>query len=178
MQPGAGSQVGVCEKQVAWHKNPGRERFQVPWGRLDPGETDSPQPTLIFCSALTFGFWTPVSQVRAGEGLRYDLDLALSAWGFEVSLLGGEREREREEEEVEGKWGEKGDNRGKGGGGRNWGGEGKRSEAAGGAGGGKDTGVGGRRDDWLPSVILSSEGEERMRKQEIRPKGGMERGRV
>lgn len=30
-------------------------------------------------------------------------------------------------------------------------------------------------DDWLPSVILSSEGEERMRKQEIRFKGGMER---
>lgn len=105
--------------------------------------------------------------------MRDDLDPALSVWGFNASLLGeGERE-----EEVEGKRGEKGDTGGKeeeGGNGEGKGREEKRSCRRRGwrEGHGREAG----EDDWLPSVILSSEGEERMRKQEIRFKGRMEGG--
>ena len=50
---GLGARWGVCEKQVAWHRNPWQgEGSRCPRGRLDP-ETRSPQPTLILCSVLT-----------------------------------------------------------------------------------------------------------------------------
>ena len=77
---------------------------------------------------------------------------------------------------MEGKRGENGDTGGKSEEGGN--GEGKGREAklleerVEGSTQGREAG----EDDWLPSVILSSEGEERMRKQEIRFKRRMEGG--
>lgn len=116
-----------------------------------------------FLLSSDLGFWTPTSQIRAGEGLMDDLDLALSVWGLKMSPARGE--------ETERRLGRTGDRKEKSegrrrkeqvrGGGRAPAGERRREGCR-----GEGRGRGG-----LPSVILSSEEEERMRKQEIGFKG-------
>ena len=88
-----------------------------------------------------------------------------------MSLLGEERAVE-----VEGKQGEKGDTGGKEEEGGNGEGKGREAKLLEERVEGRTQGREAGEDDWLPSVILSSEGEERMRKQEIRFKGRMEGG--